>query len=328
MKKFAWAFLITIPLLWQTNAEAQFGLFNKKPKAPPAQRVPELILQAKTDPDERKRAAAVEELREFDTKTFQEVVPVLADVAKSDSKAGVRLEAINSLAKIRPVSQQAGQAMEWASQHDDSWKVRWQAKSALLRYGWSGYHAGKNEMPNAAPQPPATREPPLSTGRQVQGTRPPPPATTTGRTAVRTQPPTSPPPVIVNQPSLGVSDLGPPTGPPPAIVDVPGPVSAPATKTTAPPLVIAVPAGKTQGAPKLVAPAAPVPIPAPPPAASQAAPKSAVPSASLRPSISGEPSFRPAGQAAPRSADAVPPLPLPPSPAKTSDAPPALTPPM
>src|SRR4051794_36182747 len=130
MKRFVWAFLITIPILWQTPAEAQFGLFSKKAKTPPAQRVPELIVQAKTDPDERKRAAAVEEMRDFDTKTFMEIVPVLVDVARSDAKASVRLEAVNSLARIRPVSQQAGQMLEQAAAHDESWKVRWQAKSS------------------------------------------------------------------------------------------------------------------------------------------------------------------------------------------------------
>jgi HEAT repeat protein len=330
MRRWAWALLITIPLIWQTNAEAQLGLFSKKPKIPPAQRVPELILQAKTDPDEHKRVVAVEELREFDTKTFLEIVPVLVDVARSDAKASVRLEAINSLARIRPVSQQAGQTLEWAAAHDDSWKVRWQAKSSLMRYGWAGYHAGKNENTGAVPQRPVTQEPPVNNSR---GNPPasPPPATTAGRTATRILPPQGPPPVIVNQPSVGASDLGPPTGPPPLIVDAPaiappaavGP--APAPKTSAPPVVVAAPAAKTSSAPKWVVPTAEVPIPVPPP---QAAPKApSVPTAAPRPNPA-EPNFRPAGQAAPSPSNSVPPVPLPPPPTKTGDAPPTLTPPM
>ncbi|MBI1830541.1 MAG: hypothetical protein HYR84_03710 [Planctomycetes bacterium] len=59
-------------------AEAQ--LFAKKPKVNPSQRVPELIVIVKTDPDEKKRAHAAEELRDFDVTKFTEIVPVLVDV--------------------------------------------------------------------------------------------------------------------------------------------------------------------------------------------------------------------------------------------------------
>ena len=45
------------------------------------------------------------ELRQFDTKAFPDIVPILADVLRTDAKASVRLEAAQSLARIRPVSQ-------------------------------------------------------------------------------------------------------------------------------------------------------------------------------------------------------------------------------
>src|SRR5436309_8145239 len=64
--------------------EAQ--LFFKKNRPVPAQRVPELILTLKTESDERKRAAAAEELRDYDAKTFGEIVPVLIDVLHNDKK--------------------------------------------------------------------------------------------------------------------------------------------------------------------------------------------------------------------------------------------------
>src|SRR5262245_50115312 len=129
MKKLALAILITFTLSWLAPAHAQ--LFSRKPKAPasPGQRVNELILIAKTDTDEHKRAAAAVELREFDTQTYPEIVSVLVDVARTDAKPGVRGEALASLAKIRPVSQPAGQTLEWAAANDDSFKVRWQAKT-------------------------------------------------------------------------------------------------------------------------------------------------------------------------------------------------------
>ena len=44
------------------SADAPAQLFSKKPKVDPTRRVPELILIVKTDTDERKRAAAAEEL--------------------------------------------------------------------------------------------------------------------------------------------------------------------------------------------------------------------------------------------------------------------------
>ena len=70
-----------------------------------SERVPELILTLKTESDERKRAQAAEELREYDARTFTEIVPVLVDVLHNDKKSNVRLEALNSLSRLRPVSQ-------------------------------------------------------------------------------------------------------------------------------------------------------------------------------------------------------------------------------
>src|SRR5262245_63620017 len=109
MKKLALSF--TLALIWSAPADAQ--IFGKKTKTPPGQRIGELIVQAKSDPSESKRAAAAEELRDYDAKSHPEVVPLLIDVARSDKSAAVRLEAVDSLSRIRPVSQSAGQAIEW-----------------------------------------------------------------------------------------------------------------------------------------------------------------------------------------------------------------------
>ncbi len=115
-------------------------LFGKKTKPNPAERVPELIVVVKTDKDESKRAAAAEELRQYDPAAHADIVPVLIDVLMNDSKPGVRAEAAESLGKLRPVSQEAGWALEQAEEKDSSWRVRTKARYVLMTYHWAGYH--------------------------------------------------------------------------------------------------------------------------------------------------------------------------------------------
>ena len=146
MKRIPALLLLALALAWVSPAPAQL-FFGKKTKVIPSQRVPELILTVKTDPDERKRAHAAEELRDYDTATFTEIVPVLVDVLKNDKKMNVRLEALGSLAKIRPVSSLAGQALEKAAADDEAWRVRLQAKTALPKYHLAGYTTKKSVMP-------------------------------------------------------------------------------------------------------------------------------------------------------------------------------------
>jgi hypothetical protein len=105
----------------------------------------------------QKRAQAAEELRDYDSVKFAEIVPVLVDVLKNDKKPTVRVEALNSLAKIRPVTALAGQAIEKAAADDDTWRVRWQAKAALTKYYLAGYTSKKSEPKGAT-----TDEPPLA----------------------------------------------------------------------------------------------------------------------------------------------------------------------
>lgn len=132
-----------------------FGKKNKKPT--PAERVPELLAQVKSDGDESKRAAAAQELRQYDPAQFPMIVPVLIDVLQTDSKPLVRAEAAQSLGKIRPISQQAGMALEKAHNSDTSMRVRLQARSSLLQYHWSGYRSARKD--DLVPQ---TKEPPLA----------------------------------------------------------------------------------------------------------------------------------------------------------------------
>lgn len=240
----AWCLIGPLP------AQAQlFNLFRKSPPpVPPAQRVVQLITAVRSETDERKRTEAVEELRNFDTKAYPEIVPVLVDAAKSDPKASVRAEAVNSLVRIRPVSVIAGQAIDHAANHDESWWNRRSAQAALMRYRLAGYSPppaplpppatakaapnAKTSTPAVAPNlPPQSQEPPLAEAPDVlyfdQNGRPIPapknlqgpivPAP--GRTPTATIPSN---PGLLSQPASRPTSAAPPVSPPaPPIVTAP-----------------------------------------------------------------------------------------------------------
>jgi hypothetical protein len=153
--------LVLVPFAVGPNyAGVIFGKKNKKPT--PFERVPELLAQVKGDGDESKRAAAAQELRQYDPAQFPLIVPTLVDVLLSDKKPGVRAEAAQSLGKMRPIAQQAGMALEQALSNDPSMRVRLQARSSLLQYHWSGYHNARKD--DLVPQ---TKEPPLAENQGV-----------------------------------------------------------------------------------------------------------------------------------------------------------------
>jgi hypothetical protein len=143
--------LITVGAL-ALPAPAGF-LFGKKTKPNPAQRVPELIVIVKTDKDESKRASAAEELRQYDPKANADIVPILIDVLLNDAKPGVRVEAAESLGKLRPISQEAGWALEQAKEKDNSMRVRAKARYELLGYYWAGYHSDPKMKDGAVANP-------------------------------------------------------------------------------------------------------------------------------------------------------------------------------
>ena len=163
MKRWQVTLTLILLLAWAAPAPAQW-IFGKKTKTNPTQRVPELILIVKTDPDERKRQHAAEELRDYDTAVFTEIVPILVDVLQHDKKMAVRFEALNSLTKIRPVTALAGHAIEKAAADDESWRVRLQAKTALPKYHLAGFVSKKSDPVPAATtsRRPQTQEPPLA----------------------------------------------------------------------------------------------------------------------------------------------------------------------
>jgi hypothetical protein len=151
--------LLALPLLVVLPLSAPAGFFWKKAAKPdPATRVPELIATVKTDGDESKRAAAAEELRQYDPAVYHDIVPILIDVLLHDAKPSVRAEAASSLGKLRPISQEVGWALEQAVAKDTSMRVRLSARSALLMYRISGYRSAKVEEQPAG----QSKEPPLA----------------------------------------------------------------------------------------------------------------------------------------------------------------------
>lgn len=152
-------FLVAALLAVALTTTARAGILFKKKKPPvdANQRVPELIGQVKTSPDEHQRSQAAQELRQYDPIAFPDIVPVLLDVLANDPKPPVRAEAAHSLSKLRPVSVMVGQALEQALAKDKSMRVRLQARSALLQYRWAGYRT-----PKKTDIPPQTQEPPLA----------------------------------------------------------------------------------------------------------------------------------------------------------------------
>lgn len=126
-------------------------IFRRRPVAGnPAQRVPELIVTLRTDQDSRQRARAAEDLQHFDPGIFAEIVPALAAAAEKDDSVGVRLEAITSLGRLRPVNEAAGSTLARIADHENHLRVRLHAKATLFWYQRAGY-AGRTDSGSIAP---------------------------------------------------------------------------------------------------------------------------------------------------------------------------------
>ena len=155
--------LLIVTVLVATAAPGWAGIiFNRKPKPQLTERVAQLIVQLKTDQDDRRRAAAAEELRNFDGAAYPEIVNALVEAAMGDAKPNVRAEAVQSLGRIRPISQRAGWALEQIVASDSAVRVQVQARSALLAYRMSGYRSSKDGEPPIEGKSLKTEEPPLA----------------------------------------------------------------------------------------------------------------------------------------------------------------------
>jgi hypothetical protein len=147
--------LVASLVLGALAPQATAGFFSRKPKVNPTDRVPELLTQLKASTDEGQRTTAAEELRDFDGKNYPEIVAGLIDALGRDTSPAVRTEAATSLGKVRPISQQAGYALEQALNNDASMRVRMAARQALWSYHITGYRTTKPPEPasDAATRP-------------------------------------------------------------------------------------------------------------------------------------------------------------------------------
>ncbi len=235
--------LLVVVLLFALANRAPAGiLFGRKtPKPTPTERVPELIGIVKNDGDENKRLDAIGELRQYDATAFPNIVVVLIEVLLNDKKPAVRAEAAQSLGKLRPISQEGGQALEQALANDASMRVRLQARHALLQYHWSGYHSAQAPLPGNAgkdgspappavntsaknpslPLPPVAQVPPIRP-QPIQPSRYPPLRPSTAEPPLAVEPLPSPVPApmppVLQAPPLPGPGRGPagPAAPPPA----------------------------------------------------------------------------------------------------------------
>lgn len=198
--------VLMVQLSWFMPASA--GIFFHKTKTDPAQRVPELIGILRSDPSDDKREAAAEELRQYDPKTYPDIVPALTQALQSDSKSAVRAEAAQSLGKLRPISQEAGQALQIAASSDAALRVRLQARSSLLHYQMGGFRS-KVTGPELGP---INQEPPLASSPVATSSNPPMP--TQPRIAPIPAPSASAPKLVPHQTSTAQPmPVGTPTTP-------------------------------------------------------------------------------------------------------------------
>ena len=164
-------FLVPVALFAALPLQAA-GLFNRKsnqaaqakPKADDATAL--IVRTLRTDADERRRAYAAESLARFDLKQHPQAGFALIEALSRDSSQLVRGAVVESLSKMRPMTQQVAEALEQASLADSSNQVRTAAGNALMPFVQAGYRPAKREAANLAKaQPPAPRgarpQPPL-----------------------------------------------------------------------------------------------------------------------------------------------------------------------
>jgi hypothetical protein len=230
------ALALLVALLATGSAAAQ--IFPRKSK-PDAARVKQLAETLRTEADEKRRRAAVAELKEADARAQPDAVAVLAMVLKGDPSPAVRADAAAAIGQTKVVVPLAGFALEAAAEADPSPGVRDAAQQALWEYHLIGYRSTKgadgiagqtHEPPVARPAAPRTVvavAPPVVPVSVNPPPTPPQPVTTTPpqiapvpaqensggiRTVITSVPPTrlnaSPEPPFARAPISGVLPRG------------------------------------------------------------------------------------------------------------------------
>lgn len=120
-------------------------------KAMTPERVGQLLTILRSDLNEDNRTHAAEELGRVDASRYPEIIPLLIETLRTDPKPAVRAEVVDSLAKIRPLTKEAGKALESAKE-DGSFKVRWHARNAARTYHNAGYQEQDKKVVATTPQ--------------------------------------------------------------------------------------------------------------------------------------------------------------------------------
>jgi hypothetical protein len=174
-----------------------------------AGRVKQLAETLRTDPDEKKRRAAIAELKEADPRQLPDAMTTLVSALQRDPSPAVRADAAEAIGSIKVMVPIAGAALETAAESDLSPGVRDAAQQALWEYHLIGYRSTKGADGIAG----QTAEPPIARPALVR-----PVVTSAKLPVVPTSPPVQPA-VGVNPPPLPVPVLPnpPPTGPKPEV---------------------------------------------------------------------------------------------------------------
>lgn len=160
------------------TAPAHAQLIPRKPRLDTA-RVRYLSDTLRADPDEKKRRAALGELKEIDPRMFPEVLPAVVTALQRDTSAAVRADAAVAIGGFKVMVPIAGVALEAAAESDPSPAVRDAAQQALWEYHLIGYRsakgadgiAGQTDEPQVAR--PRGPRPMVAVGPPIQATDPP-----------------------------------------------------------------------------------------------------------------------------------------------------------
>lgn len=257
-----WTFALLAALLVAAPAAAG-SFFGKKPKT--EAQVKRLIDALRADPDERRRRAAVAELRDADPRVHADVVPALVAGLQKDPAPQVRADAAEAIGQFKVVFPVAGLALETAAEADPVRAVRDSALQALWEYHLIGYRSAKGAdgFAGQTPEPPITRPPtprPVVTHVSAVGPRPVavvnsvPPAAPAGGLPTISAKPAFPP-----LPKMPVS-IPVPKKEPDGLPTWPKPAGPPVILTAAPPPRLNVSAEPPLAAPRIL-PVAPAPTP-------------------------------------------------------------------
>ena len=153
-----WTFALLAALV--ATAPAPAGSFFGKKSKTEAQ-VKRLTDTLRADPDERRRRAAVAELRDADPRVHADVVPALVTRLQNDPASRVRADAAEAIGQFRVVFPVAGLALETAAEADPVRAVRDSALQSLWEYHLIGYRSAKGAdgFAGQTPEPPLARPP-------------------------------------------------------------------------------------------------------------------------------------------------------------------------